>query len=201
MESSTVVLSGRDGSGSNRSPQWSFYANRIRSDESHCKPGCSQLDVESNAAGVKNFSIVWRTLRSDKCRRSKRGSTKCGNCEEGKKARHKSNITSFQVNDLVIQNFDSCCFTGKVEYLFCFFFGGGGECWSKLFLWGKYLLYCFAIVSAPPSPVTINERGILNLIPCENKGNRAHVVNKICFSTSERGTRLVRFIFSNKICT
>ena len=139
-----VVLSGRDGSGSNRSPQWSFYANRIRSDESHCKPGCSQLDVESNAAGVKNFSIVWRTLRSDKCRRSKRGSTKCGNCEEGKKARHKSNITSFQVNDLVIQNFDSCCFTGKVEYLFCF--GGGGECWSKLFPWGKYLLYCFAIV-------------------------------------------------------
>ena len=44
----------------------SFYANRIRSDESHCKPGCSQLDVEdalsnvfeSNAAGVMNFSIV-----------------------------------------------------------------------------------------------------------------------------------------------
>ena len=61
----TVVLSGRDGSVSNRSPQWSFYANRIRSDESHCKPGCSQLDVEealsnvfeSNAAGVTNFSI------------------------------------------------------------------------------------------------------------------------------------------------
>ena len=42
----TVVLSGRDGSLSNRSPQWSFYANRIRSNESHCKPGCSQLDVE-----------------------------------------------------------------------------------------------------------------------------------------------------------
>ena len=42
----------------------------------------------------------------------------------------------------------------------------------------KYLLYRFAIVSAPPSPVTINERGILNLIPCENKGNRTHVVNK-----------------------
>ena len=38
----------------------------IRSDESHCKPGRSQLDVEdavsnmfeSNAAGVTNFSIV-----------------------------------------------------------------------------------------------------------------------------------------------
>ena len=62
----TVVLSGRGGSVSNRSPQWSFYANRIRPDESHCKPGCSQLDVEdfllnvfeSNAAGVTNFSIV-----------------------------------------------------------------------------------------------------------------------------------------------
>ena len=53
----------------------------------------SQLDVEdalsnvfeSNAAGVTKFSIVGRTLRSDKCRRSKRVSTKCGNCEEGKK--------------------------------------------------------------------------------------------------------------------
>ena len=60
----TVVFSGRDGSVSNRSPQWSFYANRIRSDESHYKPGCSQLDVEdalsnvfeSNAAGVTNFT-------------------------------------------------------------------------------------------------------------------------------------------------
>ena len=38
---------------------------RIRMDESHCKPGCSQLDVEdvvsnlfeSNAAGVTNFSF------------------------------------------------------------------------------------------------------------------------------------------------
>ena len=54
-------------------------------------------------------------------------------------------------------------------------------------------IYCIvlqllsAIVSAPHSPVTIkattfldsrHERGIENLIPCENKGNRAHVVNK-----------------------
>ena len=39
------------------------------------------------------------------------------------------------------------------------------------------MLLLSGIVSAPPSPVTINERGILNLIPCENKGNRAHVVN------------------------
>ena len=38
---------------------------RIRLDESHCKPGCSQLNVEdvvsnlfeSNAAGVTNFSF------------------------------------------------------------------------------------------------------------------------------------------------
>ena len=92
----TVVLSRRDGS------VGVFMLIHNRSDESHCKPGCSQLDVEdalsnmfeSNAAGVTNFS-----LRSDKCRRSKRGSTKCGNCEEEKKARHKSNITSFQVNN------------------------------------------------------------------------------------------------------
>ena len=66
----TVVLSGRDGS------VWRlsltvhldgvFMSIRIRSDESHCKPGCSQLDVEdavssmfeSNAAGVTNFLIV-----------------------------------------------------------------------------------------------------------------------------------------------
>ena len=66
----------------------------------------SQLDVEdalsnvfeSNAAGISR-SFEGRTLRSDKCRRSKRGSTKCDDCEEGKKARHKSNTTSFQVNN------------------------------------------------------------------------------------------------------
>ena len=69
----TVVLSGRDGSVCR---VWRlsltvhldgvFMSIRIRSDESHCKPGCSQLDVEdalsnmfeSNAAGVRNFSIV-----------------------------------------------------------------------------------------------------------------------------------------------
>ena len=158
----TVVLSGRDGSVSNRSPQWSFYANRIRSDESHCKSGCSQLDVEdalsnvfeSNVAGVTNFSIVWRTLRSDKCRRSKRGSTKCGNCEEGKKARHKSNITSFQVNNLTC---NLCCFTGKVEYLSFFFFLGGGECWSKLFPWERIYIvlfcYCYQLLFQPRPPL------------------------------------------------
>ena len=40
----------------------------IRSDESHCKPGCSQLDVEdvvsylfeSNAAGITNLSFEGR---------------------------------------------------------------------------------------------------------------------------------------------
>ena len=52
----TVVFSGRDGSVSNRSPQWSFYANRIRSDESHCKPGCSQLDVEDALSNVLRIS-------------------------------------------------------------------------------------------------------------------------------------------------
>ena len=65
----TVVLSGRDGSVLeallNRPPRWSFYVNPadIRSDESHCNPGCSQLDVEDalsnifegNAAVVTNF--------------------------------------------------------------------------------------------------------------------------------------------------
>ena len=48
----TVVLSERDGSVSNRSPQWSFYANCIWPDESHCKPGCSQLDVEDALPNV-----------------------------------------------------------------------------------------------------------------------------------------------------
>ena len=60
---------------------------RIPSDESHCKPGCSQLDVEdavsnmfeSNAAGVQQNVVTAKN--------------------EGKKARHKSNITSFQVNN------------------------------------------------------------------------------------------------------
>ena len=66
----TVVLSGRDGSVWRLSLKVHldgvFMSIHIRSDESHCKPGCSQLDVEdalsnmfeSNAAGVTNFSIV-----------------------------------------------------------------------------------------------------------------------------------------------
>ena len=58
----TVVLSGRDGSVSIRSPQWSFYANRIRSDESHCKPGCSQLDVEDALSNVLALSKVTRPV-------------------------------------------------------------------------------------------------------------------------------------------
>ena len=129
--------------------------------------------LKVNAAGVRNFSIVWRTLRSDKCRRSKRGSTKCGNCEEGKKAGQRSNITSFQVNNLTCNSkFWLCCFTGE-----------GGNVDLNYSSGRKYILYIVlsAIVSALPSPVTINERGILNLIPCENKGNRAHVVNKISY--------------------
>ena len=150
----TVVLSGRDGSVSNRSPQCSFYANRIRSDESHCKPGCSQLDVEdalsnvfeSNAADVTNFSIVWRTLRSEKCRRSKRGSTKCGNCEEGKKARHKSNITSFLVNNLTCNSkFWLVLFywEGWISFFFFWERGGGGNVDLNYFL-GKNI-YCILI--------------------------------------------------------
>ena len=89
-------------------------------------------------------------------------------------------ITSFQVNNLTC---NSKCWLvlfyweGWISFFFIFLEGGGG-CWSKLFPWGKiYIVLLSAIVSALPSPVTINERGILNLIPCENKGNRAHVVN------------------------
>ena len=74
---------------------------RIRPDESHCRLGCSQLDIEDTLSNVLRISRSFEgeMLRSNKCRRSKRGSTKCGNCEEGKKARHKSNIASFQVNN------------------------------------------------------------------------------------------------------
>ena len=62
----TVVLSGRDGSVLNRSPQWSFYANPHLVRGVTLKTRISQLDVEdvlsnvfeSNAAGVTNFSIV-----------------------------------------------------------------------------------------------------------------------------------------------
>ena len=104
----------------------------------------SQLDVEdalsnvfeSNAAGVTNFSIVWRTLRSDKCRRSKRGSTKCGKCEEGKKARHKSNITWFQVKKIWLVLF---YWEGWIS---SFFLGGGGVDVELNYSPG----YCFAIV-------------------------------------------------------
>ena len=59
--------------------------------------------------------------------------------------------------------------------------GGGGYVDLNYSPGAKYILYCYqlllsAIVSASSSPVTINERGILNLITCEieNKGNRAH---------------------------
>ena len=137
-------------------PNEVFMPIRIRSEESHWKPGCSQLDVEdvlsnvfqSNAAGVTNFSIVWRTLRSDKCRRSKRGSTKCGNCEEGKKARHKSNITSFQVNK-------PC--NSKFWLVLFYCFRGGGRCWAKLFPWGKIYIvlfcYCYHLLFQPRPPL------------------------------------------------
>ena len=64
-------------------------------------------------------------------------------------------------------------------FLFFGWGGGGGGNVDLNYSPGKkiYIVLLQAIVSAPPSPVTINERGILNLITCENKGNRAHVVN------------------------
>ena len=135
----TVVLSGRDGSVSNRSPQWSFYANRIWSDESHCKPGCSQLDVEDALSNVSTSfpgSLLFPPPGGlEEERPWERGCQMClkvtrpvlrisrsrafeGHCaltnadevnevqqnvvtaKKGKKARHKSNITSFQVNNL-----------------------------------------------------------------------------------------------------
>ena len=80
----TVVLSGRDGSALfNRPPQWSFMSIRIRSDESHCKPGFSQLDVEDALSNIfESKGPVLRISRSFEghCALtnadSKRGSTK-----------------------------------------------------------------------------------------------------------------------------
>ena len=100
----TVVLSGRDGSeeeifltqisfgGSLEPSTLMEFLCQSASDESHCKPGCSQLDVEdivsylfeSNAAGVTKFSFEEHCAMTN-ADEANDGSRKCGNCEGGKK--------------------------------------------------------------------------------------------------------------------
>ena len=83
---------------------------RIRSDESHCKPGFSQLDVEDALSNMfESKGPVLRISRSfeghcalTNADEANEVQQKCGNCEEGKKAKHESNITSFQVNNPIL---------------------------------------------------------------------------------------------------
>ena len=85
------------------STQMDFFCQS--SDESHCKPECSQLDVgdvvsnlfESNAAGISNFSFE-------------------GHCTMTNAEVQKNVITAKKgkKRGIKIQNSDSCCFTGKV---------------------------------------------------------------------------------------
>ena len=65
---------------------WTFHSDRFlhqSSDESLCKPGCSQVDVR-NVKFVSKWRsrwcefLVWRTLRYDNCRRRKWSPRKCG---------------------------------------------------------------------------------------------------------------------------
>ena len=75
------------------------------SDESHCKPGCSHLDVgdvvsnllESNAAGVANFSFEGHcaTTYADEANEVQENVV---TAKKGKKRGIKA-ITSFRVND------------------------------------------------------------------------------------------------------
>ena len=92
------------------------------SDESHCKPGCSQLDVgdvvsnlfESNAAGVTNFSFEGHCAMTN-ADEANEVQENVVNAKKGKKGGKKA-ITSFLVNNVsvVIQNSDSFCFTTRV---------------------------------------------------------------------------------------
>ena len=109
----TVVLSERDGSeeeifltqssfGSSLEPstQMDFLCQSLG--ESHCKPGCLQLDVgdvvsnffESNAAGVTTFSFEGHCAITN----ADESNEVQENAKNGKK-RGKKAITSFQVNN------------------------------------------------------------------------------------------------------
>ena len=67
------------------------------SDESHCKPGCLQLDVgdvvsnlfESNAAGVTNFSFEGHCAMTN-ADEANEVQENVVTAKKGKKARHKS---------------------------------------------------------------------------------------------------------------
>ena len=161
----TVVLSERDESGSEKEiflTQNSFGGSLEpftpmdflcqSSDESHCKPGCSQLDVgdvvsnllESNAAAVTNFSFEGHCTKTN--------ANEANEVQENvvtlkkRKKRGIKAITSFLVNNasVAIQNSDSFCFTTRV----------GGKM-SRGNIYCIVLLLLSAIVSAPLSPVTI----------------------------------------------
>ena len=99
----TVVLSERDGSeeeifltqssfgGSlNHPPRWILLCQSA-SDESHCKPGCSQLDIgdvvsnlfEKKAAGVTNFPFEGHCAMTN--------ADEANEVQRREKAKHKSN--------------------------------------------------------------------------------------------------------------
>ena len=114
---------------------------------------------------------MWPSITTKGC-----GSTKPN--AQGHKTFHKVPSQSFDIY-LKWNNNRNCKsnkYTVNTHLMVGNFNGGGGG-------WGgeavdlnyspgeKYIVLLSAIVSVPPSPVTINERGILNLITCENKGN------------------------------
>ena len=82
-----------------------MYANPRRTSH-NCKPGCSQLDVgdvvsnlfESSAAGVTNFSFEGHCAMTN-ADEANEVQENVVIAKKGKNARHKSNITSFQVNN------------------------------------------------------------------------------------------------------
>ena len=93
--------------------RWIFFQS---SDESHCKPGCSQLDdgdvvsnlFESNAAGVTSFSFEGHCIITN-ADEANEVHENVATANKGKKRSIKA-ITSFQ-------NSGSCCFTREVKYV------------------------------------------------------------------------------------
>ena len=82
-----------------------FMSIRIWSDESHCKPGCSQLKMLCQIC-LKVTRPVLRISRSFEGHCALTNADGANEVQQnvvtatkGKKARHKSNITSFQVNN------------------------------------------------------------------------------------------------------
>ena len=101
---------------------------------------------------------------------------KRGNCEKGKKKRGIKAITSLLVNNasVVIQNSDSFCFTTRVEgNIPLVIFPCSGEIYIELFC------YCYQLLFQPRSPLLQSWVGNSKFNLLRNKGNRAHVVNKV----------------------